>query len=464
MSDVDAALTELVREHAPRVLALLAGRFKNLDLADDAVADALVEATTRWPTDGVPAVPAAWLNRVARRKAIDRLRRAESAERRALAAAPELAADPTDSATSRHDMIDSDAFFSNDHSTGDRSNNDRATNNRTSNNRTSNDHSTNDQTPPLDDDPALDERLAGDQLRLIFLCCHPALNSDAQVALTLRLIGGLTTDEIAAAYLVPTPTLAQRISRAKAKIRDAGIPLTMPSELTDRLDAVLTALYLIFNEGYLGRGEADAPMRVDLCEEALRLTATLTVLAPDEAEVHGLMALQLYHHARRQTRFDTSSRLVLLADQDRARWDHQAVTAGNTELHRAMTLRQPGRFQLQAIVASHHMAAASAEDTDWASIAALYDQLRAIDPTPVVALNHAVAVGLARDPGEGLTLLNTLEGLESYHLFHAAIAELHLLDDEPQQANGAFRRARELAKNPAEIAHLDQRIAALDDV
>jgi RNA polymerase sigma-70 factor (ECF subfamily) len=415
MATIDAALAQLVRQDAPRVLALLAGRYRDLHLADDAVADALAEAAKRWPVDGVPDNPGAWLNRVASRRAVDRIRRLDVERRRTQTAARELHADPNEPST----MADT----------------------------------------ILIDDPGSDPNLPEDQLRLMFLCCHPALNTDAQVALTLRLIGGLTTDEIAAAYLIPTPTLAQRISRAKAKIRDAAIPLHMPSHLEHRLDAVLSVLYLVFNEGYLGRGEAPEPVRVDLCEEALRLTRSLLELLPDHAEIHGLLALELFHHARRDARLDANADLVLLPDQDRTQWHQPGIDRGNVALRDAMALQAPGRYQIQAMIAGYHTNASNADATDWERIAALYDRLVTIDPSPIVVLNRAVAIGMAESPEAGLAALPVSDELATYHLFHAAQAELHVMAGNVEAARTAFAAAHRLARNPAEIRHLDRRIA-----
>ena len=415
MDDIEAALAQLVRQDAPRVLALLAGRFSDLHLADDAVADALAEAARQWPDQGIPDNPGAWLNRVASRRAIDRVRRLDAERRRTQAAAPELTIDPNET-TTMHDMF-------------------------------------------LIDDPSTDPNLPEDQLRLMFLCCHPALSTDAQVALTLRLIAGLTTDEIAAAYLIPTPTLAQRISRAKAKIRDAAIPLHMPQHLEHRLDAVLSVLYLVFNEGYLGRGEDAEPMRVDLCEEAMRLTRSLVELLPEYAEIHGLLALELFHHARHDTRLDANADLVLLPDQDRTQWHQPDIQLGNAALRHAMALQAPGRYQMQAMIAGYHTNAGNADDTNWTRIAALYDRLVTIDPSPIVALNRAVAIGMAESPQAGLDALPKGDDLATYHLFHAAEAELHVLAGNTQAARSSFAEARRLARNPAEIRHLDRRIA-----
>ena len=296
---VSVALTALAREEGGRVLALLARQFRDLDLADESVQDALAEAARVWPDKGVPTNPSAWLLSVARRKAIDRLRRAASAHRRTLAAAPELVAIDEGLGTSVGPLIVDSA------------------------------------TDDVDDD----------HLRLVLLCCHPALDRDAQVALTLRLVGGLTTAEIAAAFLVPEATLAQRIVRAKRKIRDAGIPLTIPADLSGRLDAVMAVLYLIFNEGYLSRGSAGNVLRVDIAKEAIHLTEILCSLLPDDAEVLGLLALERFHHARLAARTDTAGDLVLLVDQDRTRWDLPEIHRANAVLHRALSLMRPARIR-----------------------------------------------------------------------------------------------------------------------
>jgi len=278
------------------------------------------------------------------------------------------------------------------------------------------------------------------------------------VALTLRLVGGLTTEEIAAAFLVPTPTLAQRISRAKAKIRGAAIPLSIPMEPASRLHVVLSVLYLVFNEGYLSRGTAVD--RVDLCDEALRLTDVVTDLLPESAEAHGLGALMRFHRARRAGRFTVDDELVLLADQDRTRWDLDEIQSGNRCLRQAMNLREPGSYQVQALIAAYHANARTADDTDWTRIVALYEQLRAMDPSPVVALNHATAVAMADGPLAGLRLLNAIDGLADYHLFHATRAELLHRSGAPAEAAVSWERAAELAANPAEQRHIASRLEA----
>lgn len=411
--DPGEALTRLAREEASRVLALLARRFGDLDLADESVQDALTEAARTWPERGVPANPAGWLLAVARRKAIDRLRRTSSARRRTLAAAPELAtgADPTPPRPEDALVLDDPDDL------------------------------------PVDDD----------QLRLVLLCCHPALGRDAQVALILRLVGGLSTPEIAAAFLLPEATLAQRIVRAKRKIRDAGIPLRIPADLDSRIEVVLAVLYLVFNEGYLSRSDSGQVVRVDLVDEAVRLTELVAALVPDHPEVLGLLTLQRFHRARLATRTDAEGELVLLEDQDRTCWDRAEIAAANGLLHRAIGLMRPGPYQLQAVIAGYHANAPTHADTDWPAIATAYRQLVAMTGSPVVQVNHAVAVAMADGPGAGLALLRSLDGVDGYHLFHVARAELLVRAGRRAEAVEAFARARELTGNPAEQRHLVRR-------
>jgi RNA polymerase sigma-70 factor, ECF subfamily len=412
VTDASAAVTRLAREESGRVLALLAARF-GLDVADEAVQDALVEALD-WTV--VPDNPAAWLYTVARNRAVDRLRREASARRRTLDAGADLAVirpavhDPT--ADEEPDMI-------------------------------------------------VDHAEVGDeQLRLMLLCCHPALAHETQVALTLRLVGGLTTEEIAAAFLVPEATLAQRVVRAKRKIRDAGIPLSVPAELDDRLDALLGVLYLVFNEGYLSRGDRSGA-RVDLMEEAIRLTIRLHDLLPANPEVEGLLALELYARARTEARFSRGE-LVLLEDQDRSRWDLELIGQADRVLDAAMRRRHPGRYQLQAAIARYHATARTAADTDWPGIAAVYARLAELAPSPVVELNRAVAVAMADGAPAGLALLDRVRGLDEYHLYWAARGELLARAGRPTDAVAALRRAHALATNPAERRHLERRMAALE--
>ena len=397
------AITRLAREESGHVLALLAHRFGDLDLADEAVQDALLEAAS-W--DKIPTNPAGWLYTVAHNRGVDRLRRA-AAERRRLQSAAYLLSLPDEEVS---EMI-------------------------------------------------VEHSDVGDeQLRLVLLCCHPALDRDAQVALTLRLVGGLTTPEIAAAFLVPEATLAQRIVRAKRKIRDAGIPLSIPHALEERVGTVLTVLYLIYNEGYLSRSSPGG--RVDLVDEAIRLTSALASLLPNNAEVLGLLALELYGHARAAARF-AGDELVLLEDQDRTRWDSAGIEHANRVLASALALEVAGPFQLQAWIASHHANARTAADTDWPAIVSAYAQLSLLTPSPVITLNRAVAVSMADGPHAGLTLLDTITGLDDHYLYWATRGELLLRSGDPDAAAPAFRRARALATNAAEQKHLDRRIAAL---
>jgi RNA polymerase sigma-70 factor, ECF subfamily len=412
---VHAAITHLAREEGGRILALLAARFGDVDAADDAVQEALVQAVETWQQQGVPDNPPAWLYTVARNRVIDRLRREAAAQRRLHESAPELVRPNA---------------------------------------------------PDVGDDPdeeelVIDDREVGDeQLRLMLLCCHPALDRDTQVALTLRLVGGLTTAEIAAAFLVPEPTLAQRIVRAKRKIRDAGIPLRIPENLDSRIGVLLSVLYLIFNEGYLSH-DAEAAIRVDLTDEAIRLTDRARTLVPGDPEIEGLLALELYHRARVDARLDGAGDLVLLEDQDRSRWDLSAIQLANRVLAAALRRGIPGPYQLQAVIASLHANARTAADTDWPAIVSAYGRLEALHPSPVVTLNRAVAVAMADGPHAGLAILDTIDGLQSYHLVHAARGELLARAGETDAARAALGRALELAPSDAERRHLRRRIAAL---
>jgi RNA polymerase sigma-70 factor, ECF subfamily len=422
------ALTDLTRNHAGRILAILARRLGDLDLADESVQDALVEAARTWPERGIPANPPAWLLSVARRKAIDRQRRASSARRRTKEAAPELVAVQEEQSAMRPSS----------------------------------------ETPSMIDDTQFDlsetdlAAAADDQLRLVLLCCHPALDRDAQVALTLRLVGGLSTIEIAAAFLVPEATLAQRIVRAKRKIRDAAIPLSMPAELDQRLDPVLTVLYLIFNEGYLARSNHTTALRLDLANEAIRLTRLLATLPTQSAEPLGLLALQLFHHSRAEARIDEAGDLVLLDEQDRTKWNTRSIAEANRLMAKVMAHRRPGPFQVQALIAALHINAPTAQDTDWKTIAALYEQLLAMTASPVIELNHAVAVSMADDANHlrGLALVEAIDGLHTYYLWHSTRAELLLKVGRSADAAAAFAEAAKLTDNPAEQRHLQRRLTA----
>lgn len=411
---VPAAVTDLARGEGGRMVAVLARRFGDLDVADEAVQDALIEALRSWPAKGIPANPTGWLRTVATRKAIDRIRRAGAAHRRTLAMAPDLVPDP---------MVEP----------------------------TGPDGS--EQELMIDESTIRDQ-----QLRLILLCCHPALHPDAQVALTLRLVGGLTTAEIAAGFVQPEATIAQRIVRAKRKIRDARIPLSLPTDLTERLGVVLTVLYLVFNEGYLSRG-GSVGARSTLMDEAVRLTDVLVSLVPEEPEIRGLLALELFHRARTAGRFDPAGDLVVLDDQDRSTWDLPMITRANRALASALAQRRPGVFQVQALIAAQHANARTAADTDWPAIARLYGQLHAMTGSPVVALNHAVAVGMADGPDAGLRLLTDIDGPAGYHLLPAARAELLVRAGRPAEAVAEFDVALRLTPGEVERRHLERRRA-----
>ncbi|MGZ0712352.1 RNA polymerase sigma factor (plasmid) [Coraliomargarita sp. W4R53] len=403
------AVSALAREESGHVIALLAARFGDLDLADESVQDSLVRALETWPVSGIPTNPAGWLYTVAHNRAIDRLRRTAAATRRLADVAHDLTREPT----------------------------------------------------APEEVPIVEHTEVGDeQLRLMLLCCHPALDRDAQVALTLKLVGGLTTQEIARAFLLTEATLAQRIVRAKRKIRAARIPLTIPTDLSTRVDSLLSVLYLIFNEGYLSRGGTDGA-RVDIAEQAIRLTELARDLLDDEPEVDGLLALELYHHARASSRTDDHGELVLLRDQDRTQWDRSMIAQANALVVRA-TQRSPiGSFTLQALIASQHANTMSASDTDWPLLADLYARLLDAAPSAVVALNHAVAVAEANGPQAGLDLMERLRTLEDYYLFHATYAELLVRADRRAAASIAFARALQLAPNPAERRHLERRLRAM---
>jgi RNA polymerase sigma-70 factor (ECF subfamily) len=395
------------REEHGRILAALISQFGDFTLAEDALQDALVNALERWEIDGVPRNPGAWLIAVAKRRAIDRLRRAATQERHVV-------------------MIDSPA------------------------------------TQDEPEMPEMDDSFPDDRLKLMFTCCHPALALEAQVALTLYMLGRLSTPEIARAFLVPVPTMAQRLARARKKIRNAGIPYHVPPAdlLPERLEALLAVIYLIFNEGYAATG-GDRSIRGELCGEAIRLCRVLVDLLPGSAEARGLLALMLLHDSRRETRLDTAGELVLLDEQDRARWDQAKIREGIAVLDEALALSDPGPYQVQAAISALHAEAATPEETDWPQIAALYRTLAVVTPSPVVEVNRAVAVAMAQSPAEGLELLHRIEGVEEYYPYHVACADLLRRTNQREAAADAYERALDLCQNSAERAYLQRRLDEL---
>lgn len=412
---VAAAVTRAFRDERGAVLATLIRRVGDFQLAEDAVQDAFADAVAAWPRDGVPANPGAWITVAARRRAIDRLRRDRSL---------------ADRAERLGELISLDR----------------------------------EEGPPMNEDGAV----ADDQLRLIFTCCHPALDLHARVALTLRTLGGLTTGEIARGFLVSEPTMGKRIVRAKRKIADAHIPYRIPAddELPDRLNGVLRVVYLIFNEGYSAT-EGERLVRGELCSQAIRLGRLLCELMPDDAEVWGLLSLMLLHDARRSARVDARGGYVMLDDQDRSLWDQTLIRQGLEALVRALRLRRPGQYQLQAAITALHIQASDAEATDWRQIADLYGTLAGLSPSPVVELNRATAVGFADGPEAGLELLRPLLGdpaLERYQPLHAAHAELLRRAGDLAGAARAYGQAIALSANDVERAELERRLRTLPAV
>ncbi|MDP9224846.1 MAG: RNA polymerase sigma factor [Actinomycetota bacterium] len=396
----------MFRLESGRAVASVARALGDLDLAEEAVQDAFAIALQRWPKDGLPDNPGAWITTTARHRAIDHLRRERRYEDKL--AVLEREARAVGGSSTRH--------------------------------RPDGSHSVNE--------------YPDDRLALIFACCHPALSREAQVGLTLRALGGLTTREIARAFLESEATVAQRLVRAKRKIREAVIPIAVPrpAPLPERLRAVLAVLYLVFNEGYLAT-EAATLTRADLCTEAIRLERMLVELLPGEPEAIGLLALMLLQDSRRAARVGEQGELVLLADQDRTRWDGAEIEEGLSLLMQALTTGRPGPYQIQAAIAAVHSEAREAGDTDWREIVALYDRLVAVDPSPVIQLNRAVAVSMANGAQAGLRLVDEIaaEGsLERYHLLHSVRAALLRRLDKRAEAADAYRRALALATNPVD--------------